>query len=243
MAITLFDVKKFNDYDFISETQPTQDGSWLKISDGTSYEVVNSVATQIEQAQDLRIQDSIYPTLENALEYINNYFYVVRQTQDRYKYTHRFEEYYRIYPPQDYEIERYESDSAFYSFDGVNKTIDNLEQDVFQVGDFIRVNYALRNNLIASVTAKTATQLTIDNDELRTVDENASIFLCDIPKVVCQLVAQMINFDIFEREVTDLDSETVGNYSYSKSKPVNGMLDYPVNIMSRLDTYKMVRFT
>lgn len=243
MAITLFDVKKYNDYDFISETQPTQDGSWLKISDGTSYDIVNSVATQIEQAQDLIIQDSIYSTLENTLMYLNNYFYIPRQTQEKYTYSYRFKESYVPYAPQRWEINRFESDSAYYSFNGTNKTVDGVQEDVFQVSDYVRVNYAKRNNLMATVTAKTTTQLTLDNDELRTTEENATIFLCDIPKAVEQLVAQMIGFDVFSREVTDLDSETVGNYSYSKSKPVNGMLDYPVSIMSRLDTYKMVAFT
>lgn len=247
--IDLFTVKQYNEYDFIQDMLPLTDGTWLcsltatSYTRGYSYQVTSGTAVRIEVTQDLRIQDSIYSTLENTLEYLNNYFYIARQTQDKYTYNYRFDENYVPYPPQKWDINKYESDSAFYSFDGTAKTVDGVQEDVFQVSDYVRVHYAKRNNLMATVTAKTTTQLTLDNDELRTTQENATILLCDIPKAVEQLVSQMINFDIFEREVTDLDSETVGNYSYSKSKPVNGMLDYPVNIMSRLDTYKMVRFT
>lgn len=247
--ITLFEVKQYSEYDFVQDTLPASDGTWLcsltatSYTRGHSYQVTSGVATRIEITQDLRIQDSIYSTLENTLEYLNNYFYIPRQTQDNWSYSYRFEDDYSPYPPQRWDINTYESDSAFYSFNGTNKTVDNIAENVFEVGDYIRVHYAKRNNLMATITAKTTTQLTIDNDELRTTEENASIFLCDIPKAVEQLVSQMINFDVFEREVTDLDSETVGNYSYSKSKPVDGMLDYPVSIMSRLDTYKEVRFT
>lgn len=243
MAITLYDVKKYGDYDYIQETQPTQDGRWLKISDGTSYDVVNGVAAQIETAQDLLIQDAIYPTLENVCNYLNSYFYILRQTQDKYSYSWRFQKDYKLYPPQRQDINLYESDSAYYSFDGTAKTVDNIAEDVFQVGDYVRVHYAKRNNLIANVTAKTTTQLTLDNDELRTTEENATIFLMDIPRAVENIVAQMINYDVFNREVTDLDSETVGNYSYSRNKDflTIGGLDYPSSMTTSLKQYMRAR--
>ena len=216
--LNLFEVKKYNNYDYIAETQPTSDGTWLKISDGTSYEIVNGVATQIEQAQDYLILDAIYPTLENACNYLNNYFYVRRATQDTYSYNNRFDKDYRPIQAQSDDINTYESDSAYYTFNATAKTVDGVKEDVFQVGDYVRIAYALRNNLIANVTAKTTTQLTLDNEELKTTQENATIFLMDIPRAVEQLVAQMIQFDVFEREVSDLDSENVGNYSYTKNK-------------------------
>lgn len=243
MAITLFEVKKYNDYDFIAETQPTTDGTWLKISDGTSYDIVNGVATQIEQSQDFLIMDAIYPTLDNVCNYLNNYFYVLRQTQEKYTYSWRFQDSYAPYAPQRQDINNYESDSAFYSFNATNKTVDGIDENVFQVGDYVRVHYAKRNNLIANVTAKTATQLTLGNEEVRTTEENASIFLMDIPKAVEQIVAQMISYDVFSREITDLDSESVGNYSYSRSKDFMtiGGLDYPSNMTTSLKQYMKVR--
>lgn len=243
MAITLFEVKKYNDYDFIAETQPTTDGSWLKISDGTSYDIVNGVATQIEQTQDFLIMDAIYPTLDNVCNYLNNYFYVLRQTQELYRYSTRFEEDYIGTPWQRQDINDYESDSAFYSFNATAKTVDGIDEDVFQVGDYVRLNYALRNNFIANVTAKTATQLTLDNEEIKTVNENASIFLMDIPRAVQQIVSQMIAWDVFSREVTDLDSERVGNYNQTRSKEfvTIGGLDYPSSMTTSLKQYMKVR--
>lgn len=242
--LNLFEVKKYNNYNYIAETQPTSDGAWLKISDGTSYEIVNGVATQIEQTQDYLILDAIYPTLENACNYLNNYFYVRRATQDRYSFTERFDKDYRPIQAQSDDINTYESDSAFYSFNATAKTVDGVKEDVFQVGDYVRVHYARRNNLIANVTAKTATQLTLDNEEVRTTEENATIFLMDIPRAVENIVAQMINYDVFSREVSDLDSETVGNYSYSRSKDfvTIGGLDYPSSMTTSLKQYMKVRF-
>lgn len=247
--IDLFQVKLNNEYDFIQDTLPTTDGSWLcsltagLYTRGHSYQVTGGVATRIEEVEDFKILDAIYPTLENACNYLNNYFYVRRATQDTYSYSYRFDKDYRPIQAQSDDINMYESDSAYYTFNATAKTVDGVKEDVFQVGDYVRITYALRNNLIANVTAKTTTQLTLDNEELKTTQENASIFLMDIPRAVEQIIAQMINFDVFEREVSDLDSESVGNYSYTRSKDFMsiGGLDYPSSIAVSLDKYKLVR--
>lgn len=247
--LDLFQVKLQNEYDFIQDTLPATDGSWLcsltagLYTRGYSYQVTGGSATRIEEVEDFKILDAIYPTLENVCNYLNNYFYVLRQTQDKYSINTRFDDNYAPYAPQRQDISLYESDSAFYSFNATNKTVDGVKEDVFQVGDYVRVHYARRNNLIANVTAKTATQLTLDNEEVRTTEENATIFLMRIPRAVENIVAQMIAWDVFSREVTDLDSETVGNYNQTRSKDfvTIGGLDYPSNMTTSLKQYVRTR--
>lgn len=246
--ITLFEVKLNNEYKFIQDNLPTTDGTWLcsltagLYTRGHSYQVTGGTATRIEEVEDFKILDAIYPTLENACNYLNNYFYVSnKHTATECVFTKFFDYYPSTAQKQD--IIEYVSNSGYYDFNAVSKTVDGVKYNVFQVGDYVRIAYALRNNLIANVTAKTTTQLTLDNEEIKTTQENATIFLMDIPRAVEQLVAQMIQFDVFEREVSDLDSETVGNYSYTRNKDFMsiGGLDYPSSIAVSLDKYKLVR--
>lgn len=250
--INLYTVKlnNANSYDYVQDTLPTEDGVWLctltagLYTQGYTYQVTSGTATRIELAEDLKIEDSIYSTLENVCNYLNNWFYIERQTQDKYFWSNRFEKDYCPLDRQQAEINDYVSDSAYYTFDGTAKTIADIAEDIFLAGDYIRVNYAIRNNFMASVVSKTATELTIDNDEIRTTQENATIFFCDIPKAVEQVVSAMIAYDVFNREVSDLDSENIGNYSYTKSKDFVsiGSLDYPSSMISTLIQYQKLNF-
>lgn len=248
--ISLFDVKKYHEYDFVQDTVPTGGtGTWLRsLTDGAelrgySYNVVAGVPTRIEEQEDARIEASIHSTVQNVLDWLNNYFYIERQTQDTSSWSYRFKKDYSPIGKQWKEIDWYVSDSALFSFNE-SGTIDNVKEDTFQVGDLVRVNYSVRNNLVGWITDISGTQITLDNPNMRTIEENATIFYCDMPKYVEQIIAQMINYDVFEREITDLNSETVGNYSYSKDKDFIsvGGLDYPSKYVSSLIQYQKTRF-
>ena len=243
--ITLLAVKSFNKYDYVQAVQPVEDGSWLDTTTGYSYNVTDNattpVATRIEIQEDTRIEYSIHSTVQNVCDWLNNYFYIQRQTQDTYSYSERFEDYAPI-GKQWRQLKRYVSDSALFNFNKL-KTIDNVSEDVFKVGDLVHSNYSIRNNLVGWITDITDNKITLDNPNMRTADENATIFYCDMPKGVEQIIAQMINFDVFEREITDLNSESVGNYSYSKDKDfvAVGGLDYPSSFIAGLMQYQRVR--
>ncbi len=243
--IELFEVKRYNTYDFIQDTQPTSDGTWLcSLTDsgffrGFSYQITGGTPVRIQVSEDALISDKIHPTIQNTLDWLNNYFYVKRQTQNNFSQTSEFRDFFPDIT-QGREFRIYFSDGAFYTFNS-NGTISNLSDDIFLVGDLVQSKYALRNNLTGYVTAISAGEITIDNSTITTVDENAIIFLSDIPAQVELIIAQMINYDVFVRELTNLSSENIGNYSYSKDKVLVGDIDYPLGLISQLKPYKMVR--
>lgn len=65
----------------------------------------------------------------------------------------------------------------------------------------------------------------------------------ELPLAVDYYIAKMIAYDIFNRDVgSDLKSESIGNYSYTKEDYQVGSLYYPSEIVSGLDAFKKVKF-
>ena len=88
--IDLFSVKLNKDYDFIQADVPAGSGTWLcsetngDYVKGYSYEVIEGVATRIEQSKDYLINNAIYSTIESVCSYLNNMFFVKnRETELR----------------------------------------------------------------------------------------------------------------------------------------------------------------
>lgn len=244
--IDLYTVKKYSEYDFVQDTLPSSDGTWLcsltasPYVRGYSYDVVSSVATRIEVVQDEMISDKIHPMIKTVFEWLSNPFYAQRAMQDT-TYSGRFDDWQFFPISLSKKWNAYESDVSKYTFtDGV---ITGLQSDVFQVGDLINIEGALRNNIVGYVTAVSSGSITIDNPNARNTTENAVIFLSDIPKVVESAISQMINWDTFSRQLSDMKSETIGNYSYSKQdKTELGGIDYPSSLVSVLNAYKRLRY-
>lgn len=240
--IDLLSIKLFGDYDFVQNTVPTSDGTWLcsdlltGYTKGYSYNVVDGVATRIEAKQDYKILNSIYPTIESVCQYLNNYFPVKRQAND----LGTTNEYYNLSITESRELSKYLSTYGNYLFQ--TKQIQGVQQ-IFLKDDLIRLQNAVRNNYISYVTAVTGTTITVDNALFADTIEDCRITLMRLNKPVEDAISQMIYYNIFLRDsLNNLQSETIGNYSYSKATVMVGGLAYPSELTSQIEQFRMVRF-
>jgi len=242
--IDLFTVKRNNEYDFVQATLPADDGTWLcsntagAYTRGHSYDVDSGVATRIEVAADELIESTIPSVIENTCDYLNNYFYVKRQDNARLSQT--FDRLYMHEVELDHDFIRYHADASTYTFiDGV---VTGINDDPFIVGDLVQFRGGLRNNLVSYVISESEGSITLNNPSVVNTTESAYVFLMRPPAVFGSTVSQMVWWDAFKRVVSDKDSERVGNYSYSKQDPAVGGSQYPLEIISKLNAYRGVRF-
>ena len=237
--IDLLSVKLNNEYDFIQAEIPTGSGTWLcsetngDYVKGYSYDVVEGVATRIEQSKDYLIKNSIYSTIESVCSYLNNMFFVKNLAAT-------FPMYWDCITLQDFPYDYnyiYTSGSLTFK-EGVISPVSNIN-----AGDLIYV-YGQRNRFFSYVTGVEGSSVTVDNPIMVNTTEPATIFVTGLPQSVEKIIAQMISYDTFDREApTDLQSEHIGNYSYTKADYLIGSMAYPSEIVSGLESFKKVRFT
>lgn len=237
--IDLFSVKLNKDYDFIQAEVPTGSGTWLCTETngdyvkGYSYEVVEGVATRIEQSKDYLINNSIYSTIENVCSYLNNMFFVKNLANT-------FPMYWDCITLQDFHYDYnciFSSGSLTFK-DGIISPVSNIN-----TGDLIYV-YGQRNRFFSYVSDVEKNSVTVDNTAMVNTTEPATIFVSGLPQSVEKIITQMISYDVFDREApTDLQSEHIGNYSYTKADYMIGSMAYPSEIVSGLESFKRVRFT
>ena len=237
--IDLFSVKLNKDYDFIQTEVPADSGTWLCSATngdyvkGYSYEVVEGVATRIEQSKDYLINNAIYSTIESVCSYLNNMFFVKNLAAT-------FPMYWDCITLQDFPYDyNYIYTSGSLTFDnGVISPVSNIN-----TGDLIFV-YGQRNRFFSYVSTTGDSSVTVDNPIMVNTTEPATIFVSGLPQSVEKIIAQMISYDVFDREApTDLESEHIGNYSYTKADYLIGSIAYPSEIVSGLESFKRVRFT
>ena len=237
--IDLLSVKLNNEYDFIQADVPAGSGSWLCTETngdyvkGYSYEVVEGAATRIEQSQDYLINNAIYPTVENVCSYLNNMFFVKNQA---YVYP-------MLWDCITFEDFSYDLNCLFA---GGSLTFDNGKISPvsnINTGDLIYV-CGQRNRFFSYVTGVETNSVTVDNPAMVNTTEPATIFVSGLPQSVEKIINQMISYDVFNREApNDLQSEHIGNYSYTKADYLIGSMAYPSEIVSGLESFKRVRFT
>lgn len=236
--IDLFSVKLNKDYDFIQTDVPTGSGTWLCSETngvyvkGYSYDVVEGVATRIEQSKDYLINNSIYSTIESVCSYLNNMFFVKNLAAT-------FQMYWDCITLQDFPYDYnyiYTSGSLTFK-DGVISPVSNIN-----AGDLIYV-CGQRNRFFSYVTGVETNSVTVDNTAMVNTTEPAEMFLIGLPPSVEKIINQMISYDTFDRETpNDLQSEHIGNYSYTKADYLIGSIAYPSEIVSGLESFKRVRF-
>lgn len=236
--IDLFSVKLNKDYDFIQAEVPAGSGTWLcsetngDYVKGYSYEVVEGVATRIEVKEDYLINNSIYSTIENVCSYLNNMFFVKNLAA--------------TFPmiwdcltlqvfPYDY---NYIYTSGSLTFDnGKISPVNNVNAE-----DLIYV-CGQRNRFFSYVTGVNEKVVTVDNPIMVNTTEPAMVFVTGLPQSVQNIISKMISYDTFDRETpNDLQSEHIGNYSYTKADYLIGSMAYPSEIVSGLESFKRVRF-
>lgn len=237
--IDLFSVKLNKDYDFIQTEVPTGSGTWLCTETngdyvkGYSYEVVEGVATRIEQSQDYLINNAIYPTIESVCSYLNNMFFVKNLAAN-------FPMFWDCITLQDFPYDyNYIYTSGSLTFDnGKISPVNNIN-----TGNLIFV-CGQRNRFFSYVTGVEENSIVIDNQSMVNITEPAAVFVTGLPQSVEKIIAQMISYDVFNRDTpSDLQSEHIGNYSYTKADYLIGSMAYPSEIVSGLESFKRVRFT
>ena len=236
--IDLFSVKLNKDYDFIQADVPAGSGTWLcsetngDYVKGYSYDVVEGVATRIEQSKDYLINNSIYSTIESVCSYLNNMFFVKNLAAS-------FPMYWDCITLQDFPYDYnyiYTSGSLTFK-DGVISPVSNIN-----AGDLIFV-CGQRNRFFSYVSTVEENSIVIDNQSMVNITEPAAVFVTGLPQSVQNIISQMISYDVFDREApTDLQSEHIGNYSYTKADYLIGSMAYPAEIVSGLESFKRVRF-
>lgn len=234
--IDLFSVKLNNDYAFIQADLPTGSGIWLcsetngDYVKGYSYEVVDGAATRIEQKEDYLINNAVYPTIESALNYLNNLFYIKNPNFNGSLWCDCF--------PYDVHYYNYLYNWGSLTFnDGLISPVTNINQ-----GDLIHV-IGERNRYFSYVTKVQDNTITIDNQSLVNCTETVYIFVSGLPQSIEKIISQMIAYDVFNRETpNDLKSENIGSYSYTKADYLIGSIAYPSEIVSGLENFKKVRF-
>ena len=237
--IDLFSVKLNKDYDFIQAEVPAGSGTWLcsetngDYVKGYSYEVVEGVATRIEIKEDYLINNSIYSTIENVCSYLNNMFFVknLANTFPMYWDNITLENFY-------YDYNCIFSSGSLTFENGKISPVSNIN-----AGDLIYV-YGQRNRFFSYVTGVEENSVTVDNTAMVNTTEPAMVFVTGLPQSVQNIISKMISYDTFDRETpTDLQSEHIGNYSYTKADYMIGSVAYPAEIVSGLESFKRVRFT
>ena len=237
--IDLFSVKLNKDYDFIQSDVPAGSGTWLcsetngDYVKGYSYEVVEGVAARIEAKEDYLINNSIYSTIESVCSYLNNMFFVknLANTFPMLWDNITLEDFH-------YDYNCIFSSGSLTFKDGAISPVSNIN-----TGDLIFV-YGQRNRFFGYVTGVEGNSVTVDNTAMVNTTEPAAIFITGLPQSVEKIITQMISYDVFGREApTDLQSEHIGNYSYTVGAVQIGSMAYPSSITAGLEAFKRVRFT
>lgn len=237
--IDLFSVKINKDYDFIQPDLPAGSGTWLcsetngDYVKGYSYEVVEGVAARIEAKEDYLINNAIYPTVENVCSYLNNMFFVknLANTFPMYRDCIIFEDF-------SYDLNCLFAGGSLTFDNGKISPVNNVYTD-----DLIYV-CGQRNRFFSYVSGVSENVVTVDNPAMVNTTELAGIFVVGLPQSVQNIISKMISYDVFNREApNDLQSEHIGNYSYTKADYLIGSMAYPAEIVSGLESFKRVRFT
>lgn len=232
--IDLFSVKVNNlNYDDIGSTPSINEGVFLcdttseTYTRGYSYQIttVNSqkTATRIDMVNDYKVNNAIYPTIQNTCEWLNNWFTIRRNYSDFWQGSYN-----------------YGSSGNWHEVPQMPST-----GDLCKVRTTMYWEYANLYNFffVSYVTVDNEGHISCDNARFEP-GRNYFYYIMHLPQDVEKAISTMIFYDIFIRgEVDGLKSENIGNYSYSKEDVSVGSLAYPAELVAGLETtYKKVRF-
>lgn len=229
--IDLFKIKLNGQYDEIGATPTINEGLFLcdttseNYTRGYTYQVTTSSThtdvARVDAVSDYKIQQAIYPTIQNVCEWLNNWFTL------KYNYRNNF---------------------AWGEF-GYSGTYHEIPQAP-QTGDLCKIRVtdnwdlvSLYSNYFVSYVTVTENGITGDSPLFK---DNVYYyyFIMRLPLDVEQAICNMIYYDVCSRgDITDLKSENIGNYSYTKEDVNIGSLSYPSELIGGLEAcYRLVRF-
>lgn len=224
--IDLFSIKLNGNYDEIGEVPTIENGIFLcdtcgPYCKGATYQVTNYYPERIDAQKDYLIKKAIYPTILNVCEWLNNWFTL------KYNYNNRF---------------------AFGGY-GVTGSYHEVAQFP-QTGDLCKIRYTKDWDLVSAYSFYFVSYVTVENgivsgDNPKFKEgEQYFYYIMHLPDDVEKAISQMIYYDQFERgTVSELKSENIGNYSYTKEDVHIGSLAYPFELVAGLEAcYKKVRF-
>lgn len=229
--INLFSIKLNGNYDEIGAVPTIAEGTFLCDTDGEDYKrgysyqittVSNEQnAERIDTVTDYKITKNIYPTIQNVCEWLNNWFTIKRNYEDFWQGN------------------IYGSGGAWHELPQTPQT-----------GDLCKIRITDDWNYISTYNIFFLSYVTVENGVISgdnpkfKPDVTYFYYIMHLPQDVEKAISQMIYYDFFEREaISDLKSENIGNYSYTKEDVYIGSLAYPKELISGLEAnYKMIRF-
>lgn len=224
--IDLFSVKLNNNYDEIGAIPTIENGTFLcdttseNYIKGYSYQITNGNAERIEQTQDYKIKNAIYPTIQNVCEWLNNWFTIKYDYAERYGLG-------------------YSGSGGWHEVAQFPSTGDLCKIRTTDDWDYV----SLYNIFFVSYVTVNGETVTSDNPKFN-LDVAYFYYIMHLPQDVESAISSMLFYDFFTRGTVDgLKSESVGNYSYSKEDVYIGSLAYPNALISGIDTcYRKLRF-
>lgn len=199
-----------------------------------------AIITLAEVKTLLQISDSSKDSLITALipivqsfitSYCNNYFEVVAgPNYDILRKTNMSQKYY---------IESYN-----ISFVATGRKINTSDNDFvssgFIAGAHVRVSGSLVNDGIYKITSVTANEMILDSAETLTDEPSGNVLvrlsMVNFPVGIKMPVAKFIAFELNKQNNNGLQSESLADYSYSKSG------DYPASLLKTLNVFRKVKF-
>lgn len=229
--IDLFSIKLNGQYDEIGATPTISEGLFLcdttseNYTKGYTYQVNtengNTTVSRIDNVTDYKIQQSIYPTIQNTCEWLNNWFTIKRNYEDFFR-------------------------GNIYGAGGAWHELAQFPND----GDLCKIRITDDWNYISTYNIFFVSYVNVNNGVVTANNpkfkEGTTYFyyIMNLPQDVEKAISSMIYYDFYIREtVNDLKSENIGNYSYTKEDVYIGSLAYPKELISGLEAcYRKVRF-
>lgn len=229
--IDLFSIKLNGQYDEIGATPTITEGLFLcdttgeNYTKGYSYQITTenetTTVTRIDKVNDYKITQAIYPTIQNVCEWLNNWFTIKRNFEDFFQGN--------IYGAGGawHELPQFPNTGDLCKI----RTTDDW--NYISIYSFFFVSYVTVNEDV----------VTADNPKFNP-NETYFYYIMHLPQDVEAAISKMIYFDVYERgAISELKSENIGNYSYTKEDVHIGSLAYPFELVAGLEAcYRKVRF-
>ena len=227
MVCTLYSVKlELKEYDGISSVVPDADfdsangysvGYRLLVEDGTSWVCADAAVGAAVWVQDASIDTVLRNSCRNMtgliVEYTDDHFLTV-------------------------DGDTLSSGISFSSGGVIDDSFDSMG-NIYQ-GDTIEVCGSKRNDGYYDVLSASSSSITVDPlPVLIGAEEDRILILSSqFPPALSAIAARMVAYDVKFRNVSGLDSESIGSYSYTKSLVTISGMGYPAEVTSGLLSFK-----
>lgn len=205
------------------------EGSTALLTDGTSWEFVDGEWQQIDKQLDFLIKNSLLPFIMEVCDSIH--FHFIRKDKS--------------FMLKNGLIGRNTEKPEWLDITGENKNPTKLVLD-----DFVYIETQLQMLLTNLRTAMTTSDSNVEfsvidmglNTRLTGDPEDIMVHLVMFPPQFLNAVADMLAYDLFEREGREVRTERLGNYTYTNFEPVAyyGEGAYPKRLEDAIKYWQMI---